>query len=48
MVQVIQAAEDDDAGRKAILQYGQELSLLLPAKSKGALIVIDSVCIASF
>ena len=48
MVQVIQAAEDDYAGRKAILLYGQKLSLLLPAKSKGALIVIDNVCIASF
>ena len=48
MVQVIQAAEDDDAGRKTILQYGQELSLLLPAKSKGVLIVVDSVCIAGF
>ena len=48
MVQVIQAAEDDDAGRKAILPYGQKLSPLLPAKSKGVLIVVDSVCIAGF
>ena len=46
MVRVIQAAEDDDAGRKAILPYGQELSLLLPAKSKGVPVVVDSVCIA--
>ena len=46
MVRVIQAAEDDDAGRKAILPYGQELSLLLPAKSKAVPVVVDSVCIA--
>ena len=46
MVQVVQAVEDDDAGRKAILPYGQKLSLLLPAKSKGVPVVVDSVCIA--
>ena len=46
MVQVVQAAEDDDAGRTAILPYGQKLSLLPAAKSKGVPVVVDSVCIA--
>ena len=46
MVRVVQAAEDDDAGRTVILPYGQKLSLLPPAKSKGVPVVVDSVCIA--
>ena len=46
MVRVVQAVEDDDAGRKAILPYGKKLSLLLPAKSKAVPVVVDSVCIA--
>ena len=46
MVRVVQAVEDDDAGRKTILRYGQGVSLLLPAKSKGVPVVVDSVCIA--
>ena len=46
MVRVVQAVEDDDAGKRAILLYGQVESLLLPAKSKGVPVVVDSVCIA--
>ena len=46
MVQVVQVVEDDDAGRRAILPYGQGGSLLLPAKSRGVPVAVASVCIA--